>query len=1725
MIANPNGITCDRCGFINTSGAILTTGKPQFDTQGALEALNVTKGLITIDEKGLHGQSTDYIDIISRTTKLNGNIQASNLALTQGANHISFKEGTIKTISGEGTTPQLAVNANSSGGLYANRIRLISTEDGAEVNLNDLTSTQGDITLNANGKMRFGDITAKNDLNIGAKEIDIALYNKIKTGRNITLVSSTLDNKGNLNAGQDMRIFSEIIRNTGDRAFLQANNNMWIQKNSKGDKSNLIENKSSVIKTNNGDLIVRTEKLDNVRIIESIDDKEIYGNSSSKNERQAIVSPDLFKELKIKPKHSESFNYSKWFGIMDFNKNDSINVKKYLTQYEGILKEQYIESGGNLYINATELNNKSSIIHSKGDLILTGRDLNVTSIQNGEKNLFHKFTYFSPCISLGECSVDATYLNEGEIYSWENDNSRISSLLRSEGNFVADFSNSINIKNNKPNAIEKLDEITTNDTPYESLVSMKNMMLSSNLINSNDNIKSHGDISILANDNIGISQSKIFSENSLSIIAPNNVEITQSDLKAKDITLISKEGDIKVNTDNTINYFLSNGVRWLSGIEADRDLTISAGNKIVLSNLTFKPQTGDITVTANQGLTINYDDLILKNNKKLSQPFNKESELRSFNEALSIEKLNTTGSVYLNSGNQSLKLRGIGITAGKDISLTSAKDIDLDPRIIERNFSYRYWGDDNLWMHNNPMFSSIDDVVNNNLKDNSGEIQSAQDPFQFWISPSIINKITSKIQAGGDILINAGENLSGQSAILSSEGHTLLSAGKNISFNSFPYSTISTPLIGYEWEQQGYHLASDIKGQKNLTLTANGALTTQGTSLYSGGDINLISGNNMHFESAQNGTHKVTRNSESTTVTHKGTEITSDGNLNILTNGSLLFQATKLVTKGAMNIAAKGGYLYAQAQEEVIHEKSTNSKTSWGGFGKTKTSTKNHHEVTNKVAEFIASGDINLLSRDDSTYEASKIETDKNATLTSTHGKVNFNAVKDTEFDQVITHSRGFYIKNQDKGYSKETWVLPSVNIGGALSIDAANGISADIKTQKGQSLQAVLTALGNNPETAWLKELSHRKDVHWTEVQDAYEQWDYKQEQLNPVVSAVIAIAVAAVTAGSGLAVAAGASAASTATGVGAATAATATTTGAVVSGATIAGISSLASKAAVSLVENKGNLSKTFKELSKSDTVKSIATSMAIGGALSGFDQAMGWTAAKDGTNTAVSSTNSNLPLLSKGDWIKTAQRVAGQSMINSSLNTAINGGSFKDNFATALLANVGNQINAEGANLIGNNGEVLGIPGKTISHAVVSALAAEIGGGDAKGAAAGALAAELAAVVMESTLFEPKYKNVTERQIHKIQEALTGNETKTQTAKVIGALSGALISGTPDGVYSAANSAELVYRYNYTEHMLDQIARENGVDMAAAKKGDQAAAERVAARRDGAVAALAVAAGGYATVYGGYILVGSSAEMVMAGRAAFEACTTQPTLCVNNMTIFTADTIAPEAAMGIGPLAAGTVKVLGYSSESAKNLANELSHASTILLKNEKPNTHVVTNLIEQEAKRTLENYRVYDLNKVTDRALDLNKIRLETQQQLKRRYREDTPVSYAAASVTTDGKTEYYLSVSGKAWSGNAPTTVSVNGVDYRVILTDSESIPSIGNIETKKTNFNHAEQKLFSHIRDAYKGQKADVNIAVQNTSIGEPGMCFGCGYTSQNFAEMNKNFNVNIFQGSTGVNP
>ncbi|WBA55312.1 GNAT family N-acetyltransferase [Providencia sp. 21OH12SH02B-Prov] len=63
------------------------------------------------------------------------------------------------------------------------------------------------------------------------------------------------------------------------------------------------------------------------------------------------------------------------------------------------------------------------------------------------------------------------------------------------------------------------------------------------------------------------------------------------------------------------------------------------------------------------------------------------------------------------------------------------------------------------------------------------------------------------------------------------------------------------------------------------------------------------------------------------------------------------------------------------------------------------------------------------------------------------------------------------------------------------------------------------------------------------------------------------------------------------------------------------------------------------------------------------------------------------------------------------------------------------------------------------------------------------------------------------------------------------------------------------------------------------------------------------------------------------------------------------------------------------------------------------------------------------------------------------------------------------------------------------------MSDSKSIPSVST-SNGQTNYNHAEQKLFSDINDNYKGKNAEIAIAVENTSQKVPGMCDGCQQTS-----------------------
>ncbi|EJB1425277.1 filamentous hemagglutinin N-terminal domain-containing protein, partial [Salmonella enterica] len=208
MVANPYGITCNGCGFINTPNATLTTGKPVLDASGNLQSLDVSKGSITIEGKGLDGSQSDAVSIIARATEINAALYAKDLTVIAGANRVAAN-GQMSPLNGEGEAPKIAVDTGALGGMYANRIHLVSSEKGLGVNLGDLNARQGDITLDANGKLTIGNSLANEGLSARGEGVTLTGSHKTASGMVINSIGALAIQDANLSSGANVQLGSD----------------------------------------------------------------------------------------------------------------------------------------------------------------------------------------------------------------------------------------------------------------------------------------------------------------------------------------------------------------------------------------------------------------------------------------------------------------------------------------------------------------------------------------------------------------------------------------------------------------------------------------------------------------------------------------------------------------------------------------------------------------------------------------------------------------------------------------------------------------------------------------------------------------------------------------------------------------------------------------------------------------------------------------------------------------------------------------------------------------------------------------------------------------------------------------------------------------------------------------------------------------------------------------------------------------------------------------------------------------------------------------------------------------------------------------------------------------------------------------------------------------------------------------------------------------------------
>ncbi|CAK01664.1 Filamentous hemagglutinin [Bartonella tribocorum CIP 105476] len=163
IIANPNGITCNGCGFINTPRVTLSTGQPIIGANGALSGLRVEGGDITIGAKGADGRTLDIFDLVSRKISVAGPIQVKgDLAVIAGRNHFDYDKREATSLGSDGKEPELAIDSSEFGGMYAGQIRVLANDKGAGVKMRgDMVANASAMRLTSDGKLVITKARAK----------------------------------------------------------------------------------------------------------------------------------------------------------------------------------------------------------------------------------------------------------------------------------------------------------------------------------------------------------------------------------------------------------------------------------------------------------------------------------------------------------------------------------------------------------------------------------------------------------------------------------------------------------------------------------------------------------------------------------------------------------------------------------------------------------------------------------------------------------------------------------------------------------------------------------------------------------------------------------------------------------------------------------------------------------------------------------------------------------------------------------------------------------------------------------------------------------------------------------------------------------------------------------------------------------------------------------------------------------------------------------------------------------------------------------------------------------------------------------------------------------------------------------------------------------------------------------------------------------------------------
>ncbi|SEM58073.1 filamentous hemagglutinin [Pseudomonas sp. ok272] len=610
------------------------------------------------------------------------------------------------------------------------------------------------------------------------------------------------------------------------------------------------------------------------------------------------------------------------------------------------------------------------------------------------------------------------------------------------------------------------------------------------------------------------------------------------------------------------------------------------------------------------------------------------------------------------------------------------------------------------------------------LIDSGGTI-SAREHLTISSAQDLTNR--SSINSGGDASLSAERDLNLLATRDQREIHDSQDGGHR--------HTITTDIE---------NLASTVTSGGDLSLSAGRDLNVIASTAHADGnltaeaqrDINLASAGDEHNVVTHSKDGKERIHEEDRHTTQRASELSAGGNVETLSGADTTLVASKISAGNEAYVYARGDLNLLAAQDSDYSLYDMKKK---GGWGSKKTQRDEVTDVRSVGSEIKAGGDVVLVSGGDQLYQGARLEAGNDLTLDS-GGSITFEAVKDSHQESHDKSSNSWaWTSMESKGQVDETLRQSQLIAKGETLIRAVDGLHIDVKKINQKSVSEAIDAMVQaDPSMAWLKEAEARGDVNWRQVKELHDSWDESHSGMGGPAMIIVIILVTYFTAGaaSGF-VGAGATAGSgTAMSAGlAATAAADAVAAGWANAALTAVITSAASTAAVSTINNKGNLGAAVKDTFSSDSLKNYIVAGGTAGLTSGLFN--DWTKTSTGTSTAATDATNGV-LANTGQVVVSAPgglgtlggigQFAANQMLQNTTSAVLNKALGRDgSLGDALQSTLVNAFTAYGFNLVGDIGDKYRLPSGELEkiglHAVMGGLASLAAGGDFK---TGALAA---------------------------------------------------------------------------------------------------------------------------------------------------------------------------------------------------------------------------------------------------------------------------------------------------------------------------------------------------------------------------------------------------------------